>query len=348
MNLIDVYVSEVGKHLPRKMRADIEAELRSILEDMLEDRSKKAGRPVDDEMVKELLKEYGAPQKVAASYLPERHLIGPRLYPLFMLVLKIVFSVLGVLALIGFGVSATSMTPQAFIELLGKVALPTIGGAITAFGNIVLVFAILERVLPASEQEDVEDKEWNPATLQKGPEPDRVGLAGPVFEILLNLTAIVIFNFYPQLLSFGYSASSVWFIAGSEVTKDQIGTTSILSEAFFRYVPFLTVVWVLEIVHNAILLRQGRWQPATRWFSLGVKLANVGICIALLAGPSLIGLTTESLTVLGSLANSVIVALNSIVRLVLVLVIVLDGIDIVKTILRLWPRKTPSARVHGK
>jgi len=35
MNLIDKYIAEVGKHLPRKQRADIEAEIRSTLEDML-------------------------------------------------------------------------------------------------------------------------------------------------------------------------------------------------------------------------------------------------------------------------------------------------------------------------
>jgi hypothetical protein len=68
MNLIDRYVTEVGKHLPRKNRLDIEAELRSTLEDMLEDRSQQAGRPADEALATELLQEYGAPRKVAASY----------------------------------------------------------------------------------------------------------------------------------------------------------------------------------------------------------------------------------------------------------------------------------------
>ena len=48
MNLIELYVGEVGKRLPLKGRKDIEAELRSTLEDMLEDRARKAGRPVED------------------------------------------------------------------------------------------------------------------------------------------------------------------------------------------------------------------------------------------------------------------------------------------------------------
>jgi len=46
MNLIDRYVAEVGKHLLLvKGRKDIENELRSTLEDMLEERAQAAGKP---------------------------------------------------------------------------------------------------------------------------------------------------------------------------------------------------------------------------------------------------------------------------------------------------------------
>ena len=157
MNLIERYVSEIGKHLPRKSRADIETEIRSTLEDMLEERSAKAGRPVDDEMVKELLKEYGAPDQVAATYLPEQYLIGPKLFPIFWLVLKIVGIVLTVLAIVGFGVrfGMSDMGMQAFGSQLAKSALEYFGGIVSAFGNIVLIFAILERALPTTLQDVV-------------------------------------------------------------------------------------------------------------------------------------------------------------------------------------------------
>ena len=61
MNLIDKYIAEVGKHLPRKNRADIEAEIRSTLEDMLDER-KQAKDEAEETMVVELLKEFGPPQ----------------------------------------------------------------------------------------------------------------------------------------------------------------------------------------------------------------------------------------------------------------------------------------------
>ena len=103
MNLIDKYIAEVGKHLPRKQRADIEAEIRSTLEDMLEER--KQTSPENEAQVIELLKEYGEPRKVAESYVSPRYLIGPRMYPRMVLVAKIVLTVLFMILLMSFSFS---------------------------------------------------------------------------------------------------------------------------------------------------------------------------------------------------------------------------------------------------
>src|ERR1044071_10077013 len=81
MNLIDRYIAEVDKHLPRKNRADIGAEIRSTLEDMLDERKQGDG-PADEATVMDLLKEYGSPRDVAATYRPPQYqyLIGPRMF----------------------------------------------------------------------------------------------------------------------------------------------------------------------------------------------------------------------------------------------------------------------------
>src|SRR5512141_143770 len=149
MNLIDKYTAEVGKHLPRRNRADIEAEIRSTLEDMLEER-KQAQGTLDDAAVIELLKEYGAPRKVAESYVGPRYLIGPRIYPFFEKVTRIVLIVLFAVGIAGLGISLSNsgLTGPEFLKTLGTSVLSLFGGAITAFGNIVLVFVILERALP--------------------------------------------------------------------------------------------------------------------------------------------------------------------------------------------------------
>jgi hypothetical protein len=282
MNLIERYTAEVGKHLPRKMRADIETEIRSTLEDMLEERSQQAGRPANDEMVKDLLKEYGAPDKVAATYLPERYLIGPKLFPIFTLVLKIVFSVLTVLALVGFGIrfGTGEITLLAFGTQLGKSALEYLGGMISAFGNIVFIFAILQWALPASEFEDEEKgQEWDPATLTKEPEPDEVKIWEPIWAIFFTATALLIFNFYPQMVRFtpgmnNLGSGTVVFIPA-------------LAEIFFtRYLPWINILWVLAIVLNIILMRKGCWNMLTRWFNIALKAAGIILAVAVLTGPS--------------------------------------------------------------
>jgi hypothetical protein len=47
LNLIDRYIAEVGKDLPRKNRLDIEAGILSALEEMLTEPRRKTGNPVD-------------------------------------------------------------------------------------------------------------------------------------------------------------------------------------------------------------------------------------------------------------------------------------------------------------
>ena len=173
-NLIDTYVSEVGRRLSSKSRADIEAEIRSILQDMLDERSQKTGKPVDEETILEVLKAYGSPEKVAGTYLGDRYLIGPRLYPTFILVLRILLPVIGILGAIGLGIAiypAIGNAQNAFETIVRGVA--NLGVAlIIALGNVVLIFAILEWALfRAGAKIDVKglpkEKEWDPRSLTK-------------------------------------------------------------------------------------------------------------------------------------------------------------------------------------
>ena len=122
MNLIDKYVAEVGRHLPLlKGREDIEKELKSTLEDMLDER-RQAGAPEEAQVI-QLLKEFGSPQKVASTYNPHPYLIGPKLFPLFLMVLKIVISVVVAVLLILAGVRAARATPfmgAEFVSIVGN------------------------------------------------------------------------------------------------------------------------------------------------------------------------------------------------------------------------------------
>lgn len=327
MNLIDRYVAAVGKNLPSKGRADIEKEIRSTLEDMLEDRAAQAGRPADEAMQRELLKEYGAPDKVAAAYLPQRYLVGPRLYPIFILVLKIVFCVLTALGLVGLGLTLANRDLPAAEALatLGKTTLQYFGGLMQAFGNIVLIFAILERTLPKSEFED-EEHGWNPDVLEQEPGPDEVKPWEPILSILFTCAVLIVFNFYPQALGFNFLVDGRWV------------SVPALSEAFFRYMPWINLSCLISLGLNLYLLRQGRWQPVARWVELGQNLLDVAIAILMLRGPSLLGLDTAALagTPLGVETGELLVMIFSrMIPFILIIIIVLNTIEIAQSLYRL-------------
>ena len=339
-NLIDTYVFEIGRRLPRKTHTDIEAEIRSILQDMLEERSQKTGKPIDEEMTLDVLKAYGAPEKVAATYQGERYVIGPQLYPIFMQVLRIVLMVIGILAAIGLGVAIYQMVgrPQNAFEIIIKAVANFGASVMTALGNIVLIFAILEWALyRAGKKVEVKglpkEKEWDPRSLTKVSSPNQVKMGETIVEIIGCFAATVIFNFYRLSIGFTPRLNSVF----ENGNWSSVTVIPLLSEAFFRYVPFLTLVWVLTIVLNIILLRIGHWNTVTRINSIGLKVIGIVIAAVMLAGPSLIGVTTPALvTVLGDAegARVLMTLITQSVRGVLWLSIIGGSIDVIRVIYR--------------
>jgi len=326
MNLIERYIEAVGKHLPNKTRTDIQAEIRSTLEDMLDDRAGKLGQRLDETMIKEVLRDYGAPEKVAASYLPARYLIGPKLFPTFSLVLKIVLSVLTVIACVGFGIrfGIGPMTTQAFGTQLAKTSLEYFGGLISAFGNIVLIFAILERALPKAEMDDKSEGNWDPAELTNQPGDDEVRFWDPIWSSFFTLLGLLVFNFYPQILGFAYQAQNLTVFVPA------------LTADFSRMMPVINLVWVFTLILNAILLRHGRWTPATRWFEIGLKTAGVVIAYIFITGPSILGITAETLQATGVFepiaAKSLADMLNMIVDVALGIAVIVGGIEVIRDV----------------
>lgn len=334
MNLLDKYMIEVGKQLPRKNRLDLQAEIRSTIEDMLEDRSRETDRPVDDALIGEVLQEYGAPARVAAAYRPARYLIGPRLFPFFEMVVKIVLTVLTVVSLIGFGIASANrgFAGPDFLAALGKFLLEFLTGLISAFGNIVLVFAILERVLPASEFEK-EAEDWSPAELEAEPDPDQVSRGELIFEILFTGLGLALFNLYPGLIGFGMVKDGAWVFIPA------------LSEAFFRYLPWINLLGGLQILLDLYLLRQGAWQMATRVLNIALEVSGIVLAGVMLVGPSLVSLDAQALAqTMGEAAEVIAKLFAFLLPMVLIILIVVQSIEVVQAAWRLLnPKKTGQA-----
>lgn len=69
-DIIESYVSDVVRRLPRRQRRDVGSELRSLLSEDLTGRAADLGRPADEPMAMDLLADFGRPQDVADRYRP--------------------------------------------------------------------------------------------------------------------------------------------------------------------------------------------------------------------------------------------------------------------------------------
>ena len=332
MNLIDKYIAEVGKHLPRKNRADIEAEIRSTLEDMLEERKQAQGE-ANDETIIALLKEYGAPREVAESYTGPHYLIGPRVFPIFELVTKIVMAVLLAVGLagLGIGLARSDVTGLELLKRIGESALSTLEWMITAFGNIVLTFAILERVLPAKEFE--EEQEWDPADLASEPDPDRVKFGEQVFEMFFLVLFLIVFNLYPGIIGIGFFNNNDW-----------IFISPILTEAFFSYLPWINLLILLQLGFNVYLLRQRFWNTTTRLMNVLLELGSIALAVAMLRGPDLVSLTASQLagTPLEESAGLFVTIANLTPLLTLTVIIIVSSIEVAQAVFHILKSRPSS------
>jgi hypothetical protein len=177
------------------------------------------------------------------------------------------------------------------------------------------------------------EKEWDPRSLAKISPTNQVKMGETIVEIVGAFVAILIFNFYPKIIGFGIFSNGNWYIGTGNMLS-----TPLLSQAFFYFVPYLTVVWVLTILLDIILLRMGHWNVLTRLSFIGLKIINIIIAALMLGGPSLLAITAASLTpAIGSAeaARTLVTIPNMFIRIALGLAICLSAVEIIRAISRL-------------
>lgn len=129
--LFERYLNAVRRYLPWKGQDDILAELRANLESQLEDRESQIGHGLSNHEMNEWLRSLGSPIKMAATYQPQRFLIGPGLFPVFWYVLRVgLFAATLIYALVN--VILISLTVQ---------GAPTVAEAITRYPGVLMTVA---------------------------------------------------------------------------------------------------------------------------------------------------------------------------------------------------------------
>jgi hypothetical protein len=159
-DLQERYLHAVRWALPAAKAEDIVAELRDVLATRQEDREQELGRPLTTDETSALLKDFGHPLVVAASYRRRQWLIGPDVFPFYFFVARIV-------ALLAVGIQVAVAAARIIFGdgRTGQILAQTWGGLwaslFISLGIVTLVFAVLERVgFPADHV-----RKWSPDQL---------------------------------------------------------------------------------------------------------------------------------------------------------------------------------------
>jgi hypothetical protein len=281
MELIDRYLNAVRFWLPRAQEDDIIAELGEDLRSQIEDRETALGRALNEDELAEILKKRGHPMSVASGYLPQRYLIGPALYPAYMVVVRLVilWIVLPILILIAAPIAiATAADPtMASIKALWDAAM----GCVFALGVITLVFAIIERH-PIRELEN-----WDPRKLPKIPARPLKSLSDPKpvdrAQAIVEMACSVLFTAF--FLHF------IWFRNSFDLGDAHIVLAPVWRTLLWPILLIglsgLAIAWVSVAFRSNTRVRSG--------VRMAVDVASLGVLGVMAKAGTLITLTVRNL-----------------------------------------------------
>jgi len=164
MDLLERYLQAVGQYLPTETKDDTIAELRSNLMEQIDAREEELGRPLDFAEVATILKEHGKPEAVALRYLPQRSLIGPTVFPFYLLTLRRVLPIVVFWNFVARAVLFVVSRNESLTDALVGFALGIWPSLLIAAAVITAIFATIEWTrqrgkLPGNWNE------WDPAKL---------------------------------------------------------------------------------------------------------------------------------------------------------------------------------------
>jgi hypothetical protein len=294
MALIDRYIRDVSRRLPRRLRADVEKELRSSLHDALDARAADSGERAEsaasEDKVVELLRKFGPPAQLAASYRSDPgFLVGPELYPAFLKTMKIVIIIIVGIAVASVVAGAIGESNPLFEIAKGLAFSNLLGEIIEAMGWVVLVFWIIqlttsgssmtagERVLSTSHTDDPTSTRWDPHSLPKHDDPDGIGRTGLMVEIAIMIALVVLFAFFPGA------------VGATVSTNNERHWVALMGPGFLAGRGLLYVGFLCTVALNLILLRNNRWTIPTRVFDLVISGVFIAALLPMITGGNVVG-----------------------------------------------------------
>jgi hypothetical protein len=237
--VIESYLDDTVRLLPKRQRDDVAAELRALLHEELNARARESGRSADEALALALVRGYGPPSEVAARYHPARAVIDPADTLSF---LRAAFIGTGALILLSVLRRQLPQKPGAGDDAVGRGILDWLGLLVVVFG----VKSWIRRSWPAAAR-------WKPRDRDRA---NRVGTA-----ILVPLATLVVILYAAPARVFDLVSGGRFDTSWAEYTAD-----------FQR----LRLPWFIGCLAGLLILAsfaaiQGRWSRLTRRLNIGLN-----------------------------------------------------------------------------
>lgn len=281
MSLIDRYIAEVGRHLPEHDRADIEAEIRSTLDDGIEERG-----GTNEANIKSVLQEFGDPASLAEKYSSsKRYLIGPLWYDAYIETLKRVLSTALPIFLVVAFLVALANEPGSVIGSFLDAAGDTFYVALQVCFWITLGFIV-------AEWEDAQPgkfykkstRAWTPDQLPPLPKKRQISVSESISSIALVIGGAGLIALSPQILSIQSNGETVPFLHPN---------------LWNVWLPVFFVLVGLIMIHELFKLSIGNWTRALTVTNVILGLVSITYIVALITtqdvfNPALVMALNES------------------------------------------------------
>jgi hypothetical protein len=247
--VIEMYIDDIVRLLPRRSRNDVAAELRALLSEELHARADSSGRAADEALELSLVRDYGRPNEVAARYRPPLTIIDPSDTWNFLRASIIGICAIGLLSVLKKRLPPTSGNPDDAISLV----------ILAWIGFLAVVFGVKSRVRQSWPSTAV----WKPRDRNH---VNRIGVA-----ICVPLASLVLVLY----------AAPAWFL--DRLSGGRLDTSWATYTADFQHggLPLFIGLEVALLAMLAYAAIRGRWSRRRRRISIGLNLTLACLVLTL-------------------------------------------------------------------
>ncbi len=247
--VIEAYIDDTARLLPRRQREDVAVELRSLLNEELNARARESGLSPDDAMALSLVRSYGQPNEVAARYQAPWSIIDPADSRNFIRA-----AIIGVGALLFLSLlkkrplSEGPGTAEDFVQV----------GILSWLGFLVVVFGTKNWIR----------QRWPATAVWKPRDRDRVHRVGTAVLVLIASFFVVLY------------AAPTWTL--DQISGGRFDTSWAAYTADFQQLRLPCYIGLLGglLALLSFVAIEGRWRRLTRRINIGLNMALAGLVLS--------------------------------------------------------------------